>query len=148
MPNITDIAEMVESRLNDHIGYEMERPYVVGVTDTADGVELTPMESVTSRDIYRVLDSDEVADFVRGRRYFAVVTTGWASPLAEGEDEPEVAPSVHPERRRVRLTIVASPAEVASVIRFADAPDDTITDEGNARGSLADAVRSVVAKMN
>lgn len=148
MKSIARIAERVERTLNETVGYEMTRPIVVAVKATPNKVELTPMENVVSQDIYDVLDSDEVAEFVRGRQYFAIVTTGWAAPISDESDEPETAPSRHPERRRVRLTIVASPKGVASVLRFQDAPDDTVIDEGAARGSLNDAVRSLADTMS
>jgi hypothetical protein len=40
----------------------------------------------------------------------------------------------------VRLVSVVGDSGVASVLRFADTPDDTITDAGEGRGSLADAI--------
>ena len=73
--------------------------------------------------------------------YVALVTCGWASPIAQGEsDDEQVAPSQHPERRRVRLMVFAGKDGWASVMRFSDTPDETITDDGNARGALAEAI--------
>jgi hypothetical protein len=40
----------------------------------------------------------------------------------------------------VRLVVVVGDAGVGSVLRFADNPDEIVTDPGNAKGSLADAV--------
>jgi hypothetical protein len=46
----------------------------------------------------------------------------------------------------VRLFIVASRKGVASVLRFRDDPENPITDDGQARGSLADAVQQLFAR--
>jgi hypothetical protein len=43
----------------------------------------------------------------------------------------------------VRLVVVVGDAGVGSVLRFADTPDEIITDPGNAKGSLADAVEQL-----
>jgi hypothetical protein len=40
----------------------------------------------------------------------------------------------------VRLVVVVGDAGVGSVLRFADTPEEIVTDPGNAKGSLADAV--------
>ena len=66
-------------------------------------------------------------------------------PETDEDDSEESAtpPSQHPERRRVRLVVVVSDAGVGSVLRFADAPNDVVTDAGAARGSLADAVTNM-----
>ena len=64
-------------------------------------------------------------------------------PVGIQEDDDvasRLEPSKHPERRRIRLIIGANATGVASVLRFQDNPDEIVTDEGNAQGSLADAV--------
>jgi hypothetical protein len=38
------------------------------------------------------------------------------------------------------LVVVVGDAGVGSVLRFADTPEEIVTDPGNAKGSLADAV--------
>jgi hypothetical protein len=43
----------------------------------------------------------------------------------------------------VRLVVSVCDNGVASVLRFADTPDDIVTDTGSARGSLADAVNNL-----
>ncbi|MFN5601298.1 MAG: hypothetical protein ACK48T_04130, partial [Acidimicrobiaceae bacterium] len=69
----------------------------------------------------------------------AIVTTGWAAPLGP-DGTVDGAPSEHALRRRVRLVVVVADHGVASVLRFADDPDDVVTDPGSATGSLADAI--------
>jgi hypothetical protein len=78
-----------------------------------------------------------------------VLTCGWAAPIARQDHDDQdasddtVPPSQHPQRRRVRLVVVVCDDGVASVLRFADTPDDIVTDAGSARGSLADAVNNL-----
>lgn len=95
-------------------------------------------------DIYDLLADDDVRDEAKTYEYTTVVTTGWAAPLG-ANGEVEGAPSEHRERRRVRLSIIANADGVASVLRFADDPDNVIIDEGSATGSLNDAIRQFVA---
>ena len=93
-------------------------------------------------DVYELLEAQTSA-IVRMFDAAVVLTCGWAAPIRndeEDEDELATPPSQHPERRRVRLVVVVCDDGVASVLRFADTPDDVITDAGAARGSLADAV--------
>lgn len=92
-------------------------------------------------DIYDLLQSEEVEEQLSVTSLAVlVVTTGWASPRTKDEDE-DMRPSEHPERRRVRLSIYANRlGEVASIIRFEDDPNEIVTDEGSATGSLADAI--------
>lgn len=98
-------------------------------------------------DIYDLLESDEVEEQLSETSLAVlVVTTGWASPRSKDkDDEDDVRPSEHPERRRVRLSIYANRlGEVASIIRFEDDPNEIVTDEGSATGSLADAISSLM----
>jgi hypothetical protein len=95
-------------------------------------------------DVYEMLDSVEAQAVAMLSDAVIVSTCGWASPIADGDDEYEgVAPSQHPERRRVRLLVCANGKETASVIRFTDDWENPVFDEGQARGSLADAVNSL-----
>jgi len=89
-------------------------------------------------DVYELLESRGSA-IARMFDAAAVLTCGWAAPV-DDEGEDDLPPSVHPRRRRVRLVVVVGDAGVGSVLRFADTPDEIVTDPGNARGSLADAV--------
>lgn len=89
-------------------------------------------------DVYDLLDRT-VDGHGEGDRY-AVLTTGWAAPIVEGETD-EIAPSKHPERRRVRLLCAVDMDRITSLIRFQDAPTDPQFDESSSpRGALADAL--------
>lgn len=89
-------------------------------------------------DVYDLLDSPETLAAIKGEEFFGVLTSGWAAPIEEcDEDTP---PSKAKERRRVRLFVSATDDGAISVLRFKDNPDETVIDEGTAKGSLADAV--------
>ena len=67
---------------------------------------------------------------------------GCTGSTASTDRSTDGAPSEHALRRRVRLVVVVADHGVASVLRFADDPDDIISDPGSATGSLADAITS------
>lgn len=144
--NITELAEKVESEVNDNLGFDLKRALLISVTDGLFGVELSdPLES---GDVYDLIESKASVELARRSDFIAIVTCGWAAPLSNNtnDDDDKVAPSQHPQRRRVRLVVLASRSSVASVLRFSDTPDETVTDEGKATGSLADAILNLMAQ--
>ncbi len=146
---LLNTAELAEAKLHHLLGHptnpddqfqlKSSRLYGVTITDD-DEAKLTLISK--HADVYELLEraSRKVA---KSFDFTAVVTTGWAAPLPKdySDDDEVTAPSQHPDKRRVRLVIVASPVDVVSVLRFQDEPDATITDEGGATGSLNDAIR-------
>ena len=94
-------------------------------------------------DVYELLKSSETLKIVKNNEFFTILTCGWAAPISEVDD---CVPSESPNRRRVRLVVGANISGVASVLRFQDKPNETIVDEGGARGTLADAVQKLVDK--
>lgn len=145
--NITELAEKVESEVNDNLGFDLKRALLISVTDGLFGVELSdPLES---GDVYDLIESKASVELARRSDFIAIITCGWAAPLSNNtndDDDDQVAPSQHPQRRRVRLVVLASRSSVASVLRFSDTPDETVTDEGKATGSLADAILNLMAQ--
>lgn len=98
-------------------------------------------------DVYDLLDSKETLKSIKNADFFSILTCGWAAPIEKDITELEgVPPSKHPMKRRVRLVVGADITGVASVLRFADKEDEIVTDDGKARGSLADAVNQLVVK--
>ena len=122
--------------------FVMEGARLYGVDWTAEG---TPKLMFIEQhgDVYDLLDNDHNALVASAYAWTLVVTTGWAAPL-NPDGNIDQAPSQHAQRRRVRLSCIANRQSVASVLRFADEPDDVITDEGSASGSLADAIQQFV----
>ena len=95
-------------------------------------------------DVYDALEMVADKHLKLGELGIGVLTTGWASPLGK-DGNPDGAPSEHPLRRRVRLvTCVDKAKRMASSMRFADDPDEMLTDEGSATGSLATALVETV----
>ena len=101
-----------------------------------------------NRDIYDLLESPKTLTAIENLNEFVVLTCGWAAPLNKEEtpEDMKLPPSEHPEKRRVRLVVAVDSYGVASVLRFEDNPTEIVTDEGNARGSLADAVMDLMDK--
>lgn len=137
-----DLAALVEARVHESLGdgpagFEMSTARLYGVNFRGDDLQLSFV--LENGDIYSLLEVPESA-CARLFDAAALVTCGWAAPIASNEAEPSEAPSEHPERRRVRLVIVVGDAGVASVLRFRDDPETPILDAGEARGPLAEAV--------
>ena len=92
----------------------------------------------THPDVYELLSDEFTVKLVEGYDFFAILTCGWAAPLSDIDDG--LPPSESKNRRRVRLMVGADYSGVASVLRFADTPDEIISDSGKAVGAFADAV--------
>ncbi|MFZ9210391.1 MAG: hypothetical protein ACO3FJ_06760, partial [Ilumatobacteraceae bacterium] len=150
-----DLAKCVESSLHSSLdGFDLPRARLYGVSIVdADGVlsnhngALRISFLAEHGDVYELLDAPSSA-IARMFDAAVVLTCGWAAPIDRDEspadeDSSEVPPSQHPQRRRVRLVVSVCDNGVASVLRFADTPDDIVTDAGSARGSLADAVNNL-----
>ena len=93
-------------------------------------------------DVYELLKSSETLKIVKNNEFFTILTCGWAAQIEDCDDD--TPPSEAKGRRRVRLVVGANIGGVASVLRFQDKPNETIVDEGAARGTLADAVQKLV----
>ena len=140
MSDILDKAEFAERVISEQIqgDFSLKRALFFAVNETDEGVALVLASE--HGDIYELIDNDDSRAVAKVSDYIAVLTCGWASPTARGDDDEQVPPSQHPERRRVRLMVFANKDGFASVMRFSDTPDETITDDGQARGALADAI--------
>jgi hypothetical protein len=137
MTTTLELAKSVERNLNDYkkLGFDMDKACLYGV----DGDGLIVLCDKNG-DVYELLDGSDVADFLTVYSHIAVATTGWASPIKDDDEDNDVPPSQHKDRRRVRLVVLADKNNMASVLRFSDEPDEIITDEGKALGALADAI--------
>jgi hypothetical protein len=138
------VAEKFEKSVQLVTGFDLKQAQLIGVELTAGDeynqptIASQPLDA--SGDVYELLDTTMVADAVKAYGYAAVITCGWASPLADDGENNEVAPSKHPKRRRVRLVLVTDGISITSILRFSDTQDETMVDEGQATGSLADAL--------
>lgn len=86
-------------------------------------------------DVYELL-SEPVMSTLSNVTGIAIHSCGWASPLPTDG----VSPSQHPERRRVALVATVDNENMGSAIAFED-DDDIVTDDGDASGMLALALR-------
>lgn len=103
----------------------------------------------THGDVYELLSELAGSKLLATDIAVGVETCGWACPIQEGiDDDDQVPPSQHPDRRRVRLiSLVTRKYETASAMGFADTPDEVITDAGTARGTLAEELMNTVMTM-
>lgn len=140
LPAITEISVGVENKIHQLVDtFELSGARLYGVNceeRPADEPNLCFLAQ--HPDVYELLSAPSSA-LARMFDAAAIVTTGWAAPLS-ADGSVEGAPSEHALRRRVRLTVVVADNGVASVLRFADDPDNVISDPGSATGSLADAI--------
>ncbi len=115
---------------------------------TADSARLYEIDPANPTSIFGLVQIDKDQDIynliarnadTKTKHPLAITTLGWAAPIDETENN-EIAPSQHPNRRRVSLFMaVDANKQMASVLRFSDT-DTTKTDDGEARGSLAEAL--------
>lgn len=139
--NTLERAELFEQILHNHHPERFDSNEHVIYIATDDG--LKKME--TGTDVYDIIENPTNQQLVHDLGCSVAITTqGWASPRNTETDD-NVAPSQHPQRRRVALFImVTQSGEMASVLRFSDKPNETVTDNGDARGSLAEALLEMV----
>ncbi len=70
-----------------------------------------------------------------------IITVGWAAPTSNTD----IAPSEHPERRRVHLiTITSRSFEDAAVLTFHDGTESEVTFAEGGTGQLADALHGAM----
>jgi hypothetical protein len=148
---LTEIATEAELFVHDFLGaftneqdsLYMSNAHLLVIRNDGDGVTVEPVSS--HADVYELIDEAiaETPFSVRSSDILAVVTSGWAAPLNANGDV-DGRPSEHAQRRRVRLMacVRRSDLSVTSVLRFGDS-DEVVIDEGNATGSLAEALLSL-----
>jgi hypothetical protein len=98
-------------------------------------------------DIYDMLNNNPaLASQVKNYDFITIETCGWAAPIKDGNDESnDLAPSQHPERRRVRLLVSANTSlQFGSSISFSDDLENPVYDYGDARGALAEAIEDFI----
>ncbi|MEY2627682.1 MAG: hypothetical protein RJB08_1441, partial [Actinomycetota bacterium] len=91
-----DLAAMVESRIHESLidseqAFDLDRARLYGVNFSGEDMQLSFV--LEHGDIYQLLDTPE-STCARMFDAAALVTCGWAAPIAEGADEPDSAPSV------------------------------------------------------
>ncbi len=136
--------ELIVQQIQDKIDYEFDSKYAkafgIMLNDNFD-IQFEPIK--TAEDVYELIgDSPEVYEAVNEYDLITIATCGWAAP---NDDNNEIAPSKHPERKRVRLLTTANTNyQFGSSISFKDTPDEPVFDYGNAKGALADAITELI----
>ncbi len=128
----TDVNEMREDKAASLIGIKM----------SDEGVDYEIIR--TNGDIYDLLDSRVTLSKAKEGQYnlLAVLTAGWAAP----NDDLNVPPSEHPERKRVRMTLVGNSAiQYGSILTIDGQPED-MYDNMKASGSLAESFTEFMEK--
>ena len=147
MYTLLEKAKLADEKIFEQLGDETfsiskARFYSVEVEENGD---LHTVIQYEHGDIYELLESADAHRVAKKSKNILIVTCGWAAPRPEnGNDDDEVAPSEHPERRRVMLSVIAGDEGMLSTIRFSDS-DETYVDEGTAQGSLAFAIANLWA---
>lgn len=134
----------IDQAIADKLGDSFEQqPAVLFAVDYVRGEVPVIKQISEDTDVYEMLDDTFNAILLHETGYsgFAISTVGWASPITSEEDE-EIAPSQHPQRKRVRLMTLCNRGQMGSSIRFKGEQDVTY-DQGNAKGSLASAMRDM-----
>jgi len=136
--------ELIVQQIQDKIDYEFDSKYAkafgIMLNDNFD-IQFEPIK--TAEDVYELIgDSPEVYEAVNEYDLITIATCGWAAP---NDNNNEIAPSKHPERKRVRLLTTANTNyQFGSSISFKDTPDEPVFDYGNAKGALADAITELI----
>lgn len=96
-----------------------------------------------SPDVYEMLGNQHTIEMLAKHSTdgFVISTCGWAARIDDCDDD--TPPSQAPGKRRVRLVVGATTQGVASIVRFKDTPNECTTDEDTAKGSLADAIKTM-----
>lgn len=101
----------------------------------------------TDGDIYRLLSDESVwVEFNQDEKQYhllALLTAGWAAPVNKSDSDKDdlLPPSLHPERRRVKLTLVGNTSyQYGSVLSFDD-EQEMLYDNMDASGALNDSFK-------
>ena len=109
-------------------------PVINGDINTAD--------IQSGRDVYDLLETDEVQDMASHTDLLALFTCGWASPIQSNGDDDDLPPSQHPERKRVALLVFANRKQQLVTAMRMGSDELMVNDEG--RGALGDALLSLM----
>lgn len=141
-------AEITLRNINSLLDFDRDASqatvYGVKTADTISGLDFKVIGQ--DGDVYDLIDNMSMDKTYLNYSYAVLKTTGWAAPLNANGDV-DGAPSAHPERRRVRLFVVADIDNneiTGSVLSFDDDPENIIFDYNEATGSLAEAIGSLL----
>jgi hypothetical protein len=146
-PTLKEVAISTELIVHGHKkGFHYKEAQLLAIEQLKEGnaTLVDVFTADTNEDIYDLLEGNGVANVLKTHGFVGLITTGWAAPIRH-ESEPEIKASKHPDRQRVRLVIVADKENVCSVLRM-EGNDEVMVDEGEATGSLNDALRKAIKR--
>lgn len=96
-------------------------------------------------DIYNLLsNTPQNPSKLEGFDLLAVLTAGWAAPV-NGDEDDNIQPSMHKDRRRVYLALVGNTSnQTSSIIQFSD-NDEMIYENGS--GALQEAFEEMLKEI-
>jgi hypothetical protein len=99
-----------------------------------------------NQDVYDMLFDEDTPRQIAPYTKFVVVTCGWAAPLEDEEKEDDtIRPSLHPNRKRVKMTLLCDNGKITSAIAF-KGEKEIVVDVGNATGDLKEAILDLYYK--
>lgn len=111
---------------------------LIGIKMSEEGVSYEPISA--NGDIYRLLESNSAMKKTKDNEYdlIAVLTSGWAAPNNDDDKYNNIPPSEHPERKRVKMTLVGNTSVQYGSILSINGREEDMFDYMTAQGSLAD----------
>jgi len=118
---------------------EAKAATLIGIKMSDEGVQYETINS--NGDIYKLLSSKKSIKTIKLNEYnlLAVLTAGWAAPNNEDDEYNNIPPSEHPDRKRVRMTLVGNTAIQYGSVLSIDGQDEDMFDYMTARGTLQEA---------
>jgi hypothetical protein len=124
---------------NDIENYRKEKKSsLVGIKMSDEGLSYTNISS--NFDIYELLSNHLVVEKTKEDQYdlIALLTAGWAAPVKDDDENSNLPPSQHPERKRVKMTLVGNThIQYGSVLSISGENEDMF-DYMKASGALAE----------
>jgi len=140
--------EIITQNINKAVGIDFNKGKAIAYGVLVNDDLNVQLEQIGSNgDIYDMLnDNPAIAIQVKNYDFITIESCGWAAPIKDGNDEDnDLAPSQHPQKRRVRLLVSANTSlQFGSSITFNDDLDNPVYDYGNARGALAEAIEDFI----
>lgn len=122
------------------VGNNLREAEIWGVYETDQGLDKVLSDS--GKDVYALLATRTLAQTLHYNDYAVVVTCGWASQNMNSD----LPPSKQKDRKRVRLIVVTDKNGVMSSVIRLEGEDEPVFDDGEASGSLADAIKEAVKR--
>lgn len=142
--------EIITNNINKAVGVDFNKGKAIAYGVLVNNDLNVQIEQIGSNgDIYDMLnDNPSLAAEVKNYDFITIETCGWAAPINNDNDEDnDVPPSQHPQKRRVRLLVSAnSSLQFGSSITFNDDLENPVYDYGDARGALAEAIEDFIKK--